>query len=147
MSSRALKGKTIGGAMSIGHVAADACLAILGQCHGDKVLTMASYPMPASPPTRLVFLTTVYAYLSGMLSIWLKARTRGIRARYIFGTSLVFNGVGKAVYEDYLPQALAEGTFVAAPDALVFGKGLEQIEPAFDIQRKGVSAKKVVVVL
>ncbi|KAK5073410.1 hypothetical protein LTR70_010286 [Exophiala xenobiotica] len=143
----ALKGKTIGGAMSIGYGAADACLDILGQCNGDKVLTMASYPMPASPPKRLVFLTTVYAYLSGMLSIWLKSRTRGIRTGYIFGTSLVFNGVGKAVYEDYVPQALTEGTFIAAPDAMVVGKGLEQIQPALDIQRKGVSAKKVVVVL
>jgi NADPH:quinone reductase-like Zn-dependent oxidoreductase len=144
---RALQGKIVGGAMSIGHGAADACLDILGKCNGDKALTMASYPMPATPPKRFVVLATAYHYLSGMASIWFKSKARRIRTGYIFGSTLVFNGVGKAIYEDYLPEALAEGAFVAAPDSYVVGTGLEYIQPAFEVLKKGVSAKKLVVLL
>jgi hypothetical protein len=55
--------------------------------------------------------------------------------------------VGKVIFEDFLPQALAEGKYVAAPEPMVVGKGLESIQEAFKIQQKGVSAKKVVVSL
>jgi NADPH:quinone reductase-like Zn-dependent oxidoreductase len=57
------------------------------------------------------------------------------------------NGIGKAVWNDFLPQALAEGTFVPAPDPFVAGKGLESIQGAMDILNEGVSAQKVVVTL
>lgn len=70
-----------------------------------------------------------------------------MKTAFIFGGSLVHNGVGKMIYTDFLPRALAEGEFVAAPDPIVVGKGLEFVQPAFEMQRKGVSAKKVVVSL
>ena len=51
------------------------------------------------------------------------------------------------VYGHFLPQALAEGKYIAAPEPFVVGHGLEHIQKAFDFQKKGVSAKKVVVTL
>ncbi|KAK4064519.1 hypothetical protein Trihar35433_8036 [Trichoderma harzianum] len=51
------------------------------------------------------------------------------------------------VYTDFLPDALAKGQFVPAPDATVVGKGLEKIQEAFGIHMQGVSAKKIVVSL
>lgn len=57
------------------------------------------------------------------------------------------NEVGAIIYEGFLPKALAEGQFVAAPEPHVVGKGLEHIQAALDVQRKGVSASKVVVSL
>lgn len=66
---------------------------------------------------------------------------------YIFGSTPVDNEVGKAMYVGFLPQALAEGTYIAAPDPQVIGKGLEYIQVEFDLQEKGISAKKVVVSL
>jgi hypothetical protein len=42
---------------------------------------------------------------------------------------------------------LASGKFRAAPDPLIVGKGLETIQAAVGIQKKGVSAKHIVVVL
>jgi len=60
---------------------------------------------------------------------------------------LVDNEVGEAIYVDFLPQALANGRYVAAPPALVVGAGLEAIETGFEVQRKGMSAQKVVVSL
>jgi hypothetical protein len=48
---------------------------------------------------------------------------------------------------DFLPKALAEGIYIAAPDPHVVGKGLEYMQAGFDLQKKGVSAKKMVVSL
>ena len=68
-----------------------------------------------------------------------------VESKFILGSDLADNEVGAAVYVNYLPKALAEGKFIAAPEPLVVGKGLESIQKAFEVQRKGVSAKKVVV--
>lgn len=57
------------------------------------------------------------------------------------------NDVSKVVYENFLPKALAEGKYVAAPDAYVVGKGLEYVQAGLDAQKKGMSGKKVVITL
>jgi hypothetical protein len=43
-----------------------------------------------------------------------------------------------------LPVALAQGEFIPAPEPLIVGKGLEHIQEALDLSKKGVSAKVVV---
>lgn len=144
---RAFKNRTIAGALSMGPGAADKCLDILAGCNGDKVLSMATYPTPATPPKRFVMLQTIVIYLSGMLSLWFKAKRYGVRSAYIFADSLVDNEVGPMIYEQFLPKALAAGTFVAAPEPEVVGHGLENVQRALDLNRKGVSAQKVVVTL
>jgi NADPH:quinone reductase-like Zn-dependent oxidoreductase len=143
----AFKGKTIAGALSIGHGAAEACLDILDKCEGDKFISMATYPVLQPPPKHFVFLSTALYFVSWIISNWFKSRARHIRTKFIFGSTLVDNGVGKVVYVDFLPKALAEGIYIAAPDPQVVGKGLEYIQAGFDLQKKGVSAKKVVVSL
>jgi len=55
--------------------------------------------------------------------------------------------VSTAVYEDFLPGALASGKYQAAPKPRVVGHGLEHIPAALDIQLKGVSAERIVVCL
>ena len=71
----------------------------------------------------------------------------GVESKFIIGNSIARNDLGAAVYADYLPDALAEGKFVPAPQPLVAGTGLESIENAYGIARAGVSARKVVVSL
>ncbi|KAL3476662.1 zinc-binding oxidoreductase CipB [Aspergillus californicus] len=71
----------------------------------------------------------------------------GVTVKFIFGTSLKDNDVGKAIYEDFLPEALKAKTFVPAPEPLVVGKGLGSLQEAVDLQAKGTSARKVVVPL
>ncbi|CAP80243.1 hypothetical protein E8E15_006375 [Penicillium rubens] len=51
------------------------------------------------------------------------------------------------IYKGYLPDALANGQFVPAPEAFVVGKGLDKIQEAFGVHMQGVSAKKIVVSL
>ena len=92
-------------------------------------------------------LRIVWSVVSWSVVNWFRARAWGIKKSYISGQSLAFNKLGHAIYEDWLPKALAEGTFVPAPSPYVVGNGLEYIQPALDFQKKGVSAMKVVVSL
>ena len=101
---RAFNGKTTAGAISIGSRAAENCLDILDKCKGDKFISMASYPVPQPPPKKFVILSIAASYLSGMAEIWVKSKTRGIRTNFIFGSTLLYNEVGKAIYVDFLPQ-------------------------------------------
>ncbi|KAH0147945.1 hypothetical protein KCU67_g11655, partial [Aureobasidium melanogenum] len=71
----------------------------------------------------------------------------GISIKRIFGTSLKDNAVGRAIYVDYLPKALASGAFIPAPGPQIVGNGLEHVQQAVDQVMKGVSATKLVVTL
>ncbi|MCJ1400369.1 hypothetical protein MMC11_003574 [Xylographa trunciseda] len=144
---KAMNGKTVAGAIGIGSGAVEACLDVLDKCKGHKFIAMATYPVPQTPPKRFVIPVTVATFLTGMINVWVKSKTRSIGFKFIFGSTLSDNEVGPAMYADFLSAALAQGTYVAAPEAQVVGTGLEHIQEAFDIQKKGVSAKKVVVTL
>ena len=125
----ALKGKTIAGALAIGNVqapgngaaSAAACLEIVDKSQGAKFVAMTMF-VPENLPS-------------------------GVGAKFISGTDLKDNEVSKVIYVDFLPQVLAEGKYIAAPDPHVVGKGLESIQVGCDVLKKGVSAKKVVVSL
>lgn len=65
-----------------------------------------------------------------------------------WGSSLADNEVGPAVWEYWIPNALAAGTLKCKPDARVVGKGLEAAQTACDIGVQGdISAAKLVVEL
>ncbi|MCJ1458254.1 hypothetical protein MMC28_008625 [Mycoblastus sanguinarius] len=144
---RAFEGKTTAGAFSIGHGAAEVCLDILDKCKGDKFISTASYPVPQTPPKHFVFLSIALYHGSSIVFIWFRSRARDTRTKFIFGTTLVESGVGKAVYVDFLPKVPAEGTYIADPDQHIVGEGLEYIQASFDLQKKGMSGKKLVVSL
>jgi hypothetical protein len=55
------------------------------------------------------------------------------------------NDVGPMLWKDFLPDALAEGRYVATPEPQVVGSGLEHVQQALDTLRRGVSAGKIVV--
>jgi NADPH:quinone reductase-like Zn-dependent oxidoreductase len=72
---------------------------------------------------------------------------RGIRVGGVWGGTLKDNEVGPAVYNDFLPSALADGRYRAAPPATVVGEGLDAITVALQRLREGISAGKYVVSL
>lgn len=144
---RAFKGKTSAGALSIGHGAAEACFDILDSCTGSKHIAMATYPVPSPPPQRFALLRIITYWVSRSILYWVRSKARGIGYKLVVGDELVDSGVGRAIYRDFLPDALEKGTFVAAPSPIVVGKGLEFVQVGLDVMRKGVSAKKVVVAL
>ena len=71
----------------------------------------------------------------------------GVSIKHVFSSAIKDNQVGKAAYKESLPGALEAGTFVPKPEPLVVGRGLESVQGAVDLSRKGVSARKVVVSL
>jgi NADPH:quinone reductase-like Zn-dependent oxidoreductase len=72
---------------------------------------------------------------------------KGVDIKFVQGTGLKNDEVGKSIFEDFLPSALESGAFIPAPDPLVAGEGLGSIQEAIHLQAKGMSAKKVIVLL
>jgi hypothetical protein len=120
---------------------------ILDKLQGNKFVSLATYPVPQKEPQSLVMLRTVYFFASWIICYKLKGQIKGIKSNFIFASSVAHNEVGKAIYMYFLPKALEAGTFVAAPEQHVVGKRIENIQAAFDYQKKGMSTKKVVVSL
>lgn len=72
----------------------------------------------------------------------------GVKAASVFATKLKDDGkLARALYGEFLTQSLNSGSFKAVPEAHIVGTGLESIQKGLDVQRNGVSAKKVVVKL
>ncbi|KAL3417688.1 zinc-binding dehydrogenase [Phlyctema vagabunda] len=127
----AFEGKTSAGAIAIGNVSPGtlrhsevpiiSCLSIVAQIKGRKFVASAAH-LPENLPA-------------------------GAEAKFIFGNTLKDNEVGKVIFEDFLPHALAQGKYAAVPEPIVVGKGLEYVQEAFEVQKRGVSARKVVVSL
>jgi NADPH:quinone reductase-like Zn-dependent oxidoreductase len=146
----ALRGHEVAGALAIGSGSSAACIDILGACEGNRFVAMATPPtsfdnVPAGRgrPRRLA--PAIARMLIGTATLALKARRRGVRTKMIWGSTLIANEVGPMIFEAFLPTALAEGRFIAAPSATVVGTGLAQIPIALERQRQGVSATKLVV--
>ena len=61
---------------------------------------------------------------------------RRIRSKMIWGASLMASEVSTVIYQDFLPQALTEGRYVAAPEPAVIGQGLNHIQAGLDAQKE-----------
>ncbi|KIW69992.1 hypothetical protein PV04_02304 [Phialophora macrospora] len=75
---------------------------------------------------------------------------KGVKVARIGSTNIVSQDAGavaKKIWGEYLPAALNEGSFKAAPEELVVGNGLYFVQGGLDRQKSGVSARKVVVTL
>jgi len=148
----AFRGRTLAGALAVGTTSTAACATIVHSCTGRKMIAIASTPvsftgLASKHRSRLQLPRLLFQLVSANLSLQLRTRRWGIRTKMIFGTTLKANEVSTAIYQDFLPSALAEGRYVAAPKPYVVGHGLEHVQNALDIQLKGVSAQKVVVSL
>ncbi|WP_375437326.1 zinc-binding alcohol dehydrogenase family protein, partial [uncultured Hymenobacter sp.] len=130
---KAFQGKTSAGALAIGGTSALACADIVHGCKGSKFVSMTTFPVDFQRLTQgpgrvgLQFLRQLPRLISFSVSLFLKSRLRGIRTNSIFGTTLMDNEVSRVIYTDFLPQALAEGRYVAAPAPHVIGQGLASI--------------------
>lgn len=147
-----LSGRRLAGALAIGLGSAGPCLDIVSACPGDKALSIASQSVsfddaPEGAARIAWLLPKVTRLMASNAVMMLKARRRGVRTGFIFGSSLLADDVGPLIYEDFLPGALAEGRYIAAPEPLIVGQGLAEVPAALDVQKRGVSARKVVVSL
>ncbi len=148
----ALRGREIVGALAIGAGSAAACFDIVGACEGTRFVALAtpaaSFDAVSAGRRRLLQLApAVVRMIAGNVKLALKARRRGVRSKFIWGSDLIANEVGPMIFEQFLPDALAQARFVAAPPPEVVGTGLAHIPAALERQRLGVSARKLVVAL
>ena len=148
----ALKGKTSAGALAIGTGSAEVCSDVVHACNGNKFVSVASQSasfeaLPLRPGMSSQMFRLLLRLIASNVSLQVRFRMRGIRSKLIFGNTLMDNEVSKVIYEDFLPQALANGHYVAAPEPAVIGKGLNYVQAGLDAQKRGVSAKKVVISL
>ncbi len=144
----ALNGKTLAGALAIGQGSSETCVDIVGTCKGNQFVSLASPSVPIKNfPLRRQLPLLIFQFVSSNVSLQVKCRIKNVKTKFIFGSSLMDNEVSRIIYEDFLPSALAEGRYAAAPEPSVVGTGLASLQAALDIQKKGVSAKKVVVSL
>ncbi len=121
-----LRGRRLAGVLAIGRGSLSQAVHIARRASGSRRIASA-YP---TPPTRL----------RGSIE-----RRRGIRISAIWGGTPIDSTVGPAIYTDFLPNALVNGQFVAAPPPLIIGAGLEAIPAALRRLGKGVSAQKIVI--
>ena len=136
------------GAIAIGTGSAKACIEIVAASKGKKFVAQASVDLPEKKPTSTMEWVSFGASIGlSNVSLAVKSRIKGVSTKFIFGSDPMANEIGTAIYEDFLPAALAESKYIAAPKPLVVGKGLEFVQKAMDMNMKGVSAKKVVVSL
>ena len=148
----AFAGRTLAGAIAIGTTSGASCVQIAGSCQGKKFVSMASPPvsfhtLADGNRSRFTLPRLMGRLVSSNVALQFRARFRGVGTKYIFGTTLKANEVSTAIYRDFLPTALAEGRYTAAPKPSVAGKGVHDFQHAMDLQLKGVSAAKVVVSL
>jgi NADPH:quinone reductase-like Zn-dependent oxidoreductase len=148
----ALQGRELVGAYAIGRGAVGACTAVMK--HHDVRLTRKRIALAGAiiPADKLTTFVGKGTYLMGMVGGMIKSNARrlwtGVEAKFILLDDLVDpKSVVARIYTEFLPQALGQGQFVPAPPPQVVGKGLNKIQEALDLQRKGVSGKKLVVTL
>jgi len=144
-----LKGKKSAGAIALGNGSLEACLEIISASNGKKLVAQGSIPGDISnlPESFIGLIGLFFGVMWWNFSMAVKSRLKGVGKKFIWGSDLMENEVSKAIFEDFLPEALEEGKYLAAPDPIVAGQGLESIQLAFELHAQGVSAKKVVVTL
>jgi NADPH:quinone reductase-like Zn-dependent oxidoreductase len=148
----ALAGRKFAGAIAFGTTSGDSCVRIASAAGGNKVVALASPSVSFDGLAdggrgRFAFPRLLLRLIGSTMALQIKARSHGVRTKFIFGSSPKTNEVGPAIYRDFLPAALADGRYLAVPKPSVVGHGVGDFQQAMDLQRKGVSAAKVVVTL
>lgn len=145
----ALGAQEVAGVLAVGTGSAEPCVAVAAASGARRVaLASPSVSMGSLPRRRglsRTFVRTMTRLVTGNIALQISARRRGIRARYVWGSTLMTNEVGPMLWRDYLPTALAERRHVCAPVPEVVGEGLESVQVALDRLHAGVSARKLVV--
>lgn len=139
------------GAVAVGAYSVQPCIDIVAACSraktGRRVAQMAlngpDAPKAGAGPAAIAgwLVRTAWAWLSTLV----RKKRKGVRVRFVWGSELVDGELARTVFADFLPAALETGSYVPAPEPEIVGHGLDQIQKGFEMGRKGVSAKKLVV--
>ena len=112
----------------------------------------------AGKPSSAVISANILAQLAGgqpaKLALALpwpadEATPDGVEAAVVGAVRLLttHGDIGAWLFNDWLPQALADGSFKPEPSFQREGSSLQDVQHALDVLKAGVSAKKVIVTL
>jgi NADPH:quinone reductase-like Zn-dependent oxidoreductase len=140
------------GAVAIGAGSAVACVDLVAAAGGKRTVAVVTPPatfdgIPAGRGRLRKLVPVLAKNATGMLTLLWRARRRGVATPFVWGTALIHNHVGPMIFQDFLPAALARGTFIPSPPCQVTGHGLEAIPAAMAMHAAGVSAAKLVVTI
>ncbi|KAL0933795.1 zinc-binding dehydrogenase family superfamily [Colletotrichum truncatum] len=145
---QSLETQTSAGALAIGAGSMIPCVEIVSAVKGLKFVAQASVAGKGKPPSSAKdIVSAIWSVVCESFVVLIKSKLNGVQTKFIWGSDVMVNNVGKAIYRDYLPVALEEGKYIAAPKPRVVGRGLECVQDGFDILMGGVSATKIVVSL
>ncbi|MFG6501877.1 zinc-binding alcohol dehydrogenase family protein [Microbacterium sp. P05] len=147
----AASGTTVRGVLAVAVGSAEPSVAV-ARATGAKRVVLASpsvsfYDQPRRGGLSRQRLRMLARLVASNATLQVRCALSGVRARFVWGSSLMNNEVGPMLWADYLPDALADGRHQAFPPARVVGTQLSAIQPALDELRRGVSAEKLVVTL
>jgi NADPH:quinone reductase-like Zn-dependent oxidoreductase len=144
----AVSGRPVAGVLAVGTGSADRSVRIAAATGSRRVaLASPSVSFASIRGVNARFVRVMATLVAGNVALQARCLVHGIRAKFVWGSSLMTNEVGPMLWADYLPAALADGRYQLAPAAEVVGVGLDQVQPALDALRRGVSARKLVVSL
>lgn len=145
----ALRGIPVAGVLAVGTGSAEPSVAVAAATGATRVClaspSVSFQALPRRSGVNAELARAISRLVLSNVALHVRCRARGIRARFVWGSTLMNNEVGPMLWEDFLPAALAEGRYVAAPEPQVVGAGLEHVQPALNILHRGVSARKLVV--
>lgn len=146
----AMRGRAVCGAVAIGAGSTAACIDVLAACTGNRFVAVATPPVsfdaiPAGRGRWRALVPVLARVALANAGLALRARIKGVRTKFIWGGAPVNNAVGPMIYAQFLPAALVEGRYLAAPPVEIAGEGLAALPLALERQRQGVSATKLVV--
>lgn len=137
------------GAIAIGQGSEAPCIDIIAavpSSTGRKFVAQAS--TPGGPPTKggLAMVGFVFNLQLTNASLAVRSKVRGVSSKFIVSdaSDVPFWDV---LHKEFLPAALAQGSFKPAPAAEIHGTGLEAISDGLEKLKLGVSAKKLVIAL
>lgn len=139
--------KKVVGAIAIGNNSIEPCIEVLSRTDGSKFVVRTAFPFLARNPIFFNIFHEIATSVWENFKIWKKAKRCGVKTKFVSGTSAAHTEIGAMIYNEFLPEALATGAFVAAPKPNVIGRGLDRIQLAMYTHKRGVSAQKVVVSL
>jgi NADPH:quinone reductase-like Zn-dependent oxidoreductase len=140
------------GAVAIGAGSALACADLVAAAGGKRTVAVVTPPatfdgIPVGRGRLRKLVPILVKNATGMLKLFWRAKRRGVATPFVWGSALMHDHVGPMIFEDYLPKALADGTFSPSPPCQVTGHGLDAIPAAMAMHAAGVSVAKLVVTL
>jgi NADPH:quinone reductase-like Zn-dependent oxidoreductase len=143
----AFRDRPAGGAVSIGRGSWQKCAEILRHCNGNRFIAMVTIDLPDFPKSVLGLLPFIVSVIASMIFMQARLAMKGVKVKIVNASEMLENGIARPIFEDFLPEALEQKKFVPAPEPQIVGNGLEYIQEAMNMSKKGVSAKKLVVTL